>query len=91
MAQVRGSSTLAAEYSAAVDRDSAREMLEAQAAQPVPAVPEAGPEPRRESAPRQSRPRQEENPMMDIAMDAAKVIGRELIRGFFGNRKRRRR
>ncbi|MEG2577764.1 MAG: helicase HerA-like domain-containing protein [Glutamicibacter sp.] len=93
MAQVRGTSTLAAQYSAAVDRDSAREMLEAKtrAAAPAPATaPEPAKEPRRESAPRQSQPRQEENPMMDMAMGAAKVLGRELIRGFFGNRKRRR-
>ncbi|MGP9032202.1 helicase HerA-like domain-containing protein [Glutamicibacter mysorens] len=92
--QVRGSSALAAQYSAAMDRDSAREMLDAkaQAAQPAAApVPEAAPEPSRESTPRQGRERQEANPMMDMAMDAAKVIGRELIRGFFGNRKRRRR
>lgn len=92
MTQVRGTSTLAGQYAAAVDRDSAREMLEAKAAQSAPApapVPESAPQPRRQSAPQRRSPK-EENPMMDMAMDAAKVIGRELIRGFFGNRKRRR-
>ena len=91
MTQVRGTSTLAGQYAAAVDRDSAREMLEAKAAQSAPApapVPESAPQPRRQSAPQRRSPK-EENPMMDMAMDAAKVIGRELIRGFFGNRKRR--
>lgn len=89
-------SPLAARYAAAVDRESAREMLDAKAAQ-APAAQENTPqqepvEPRQESAPRQQRaPKAEPNPMMDMAVDAATMIGRELIRGMFGNRKRRRR
>lgn len=89
-------SPLAARYAAAVDRESAREMLDAKAAQaPAPQenTPQQEPvEPRQESAPRQQRaPKAEPNPMMDMAVDAATMIGRELIRGMFGNRKRRRR
>ncbi|UXN33126.1 DUF853 domain-containing protein [Glutamicibacter sp. M10] len=87
-------SPLAARYATAVDRESAREMLEAKA-QPAP-TPEAAPEqpapaPQQESAPRQQRqPKAEPNPMRDMAVDAATMIGRELLRGMFGNRKRRR-
>ncbi|WP_159612110.1 helicase HerA-like domain-containing protein [Glutamicibacter sp. JC586] len=89
-------SPLAARYAAAVDRESAREMLDAKAAPPA-ATPESAPEQapaeqHEQSAPRQQRaPKAEQNPMMDMAVDAATMIGRELIHGMFGNRKRRRR
>ncbi len=88
-------SPLASRYATAVDRESAREMLEAKA---QPAEPQSAPEPQAPveappaPAPRQQRaPKAEPNPMMDMAMDAASMIGRELLRGMFGNRKRRRR
>lgn len=71
--------------------------------QPAPPAPTAGPaEPGRGSrgrpgAPRQAEPRQapkqEETADMikDVAMQAATVLGRELMRGLFGTRRRRRR
>ena len=90
-------SPLATRYGTAVDRDSAREMLEAKTAEasaPAPAEAqqqEAPAEAQRSEAPRQRQAPAQPNPMMDMAMDAASMIGRELLRGMFGNRKRRRR
>ncbi|UYQ76781.1 DUF853 domain-containing protein [Glutamicibacter sp. JL.03c] len=86
-------SPLAARYATAVDRESARELLEAKAV-PAPAdAPrqEAPAESQRAEAPRERQAPAQPNPMMDMAMDAASMIGRELLRGMFGNRKRRRR
>jgi len=86
-------SPLASRYATAVDRESAREMLDAKAA-PAPAEApqqEAPAEPQRTEAPRERQAPAQPNPMMDMAMDAASMIGRELLRGMFGNRKRRRR
>lgn len=90
-------SPLAARYGTAVDRESAREMLEAKTAEasaPAPAEApqqEAPAEAQRSEAPRERQAPAQPNPMMDMAMDAASMIGRELLRGMFGNRKRRRR
>ncbi|WP_418907286.1 helicase HerA-like domain-containing protein [Glutamicibacter endophyticus] len=41
--------------------------------------------------PAQGKPQEQGNPIMDFAMDAANTLGRELLRGMFGTRRRRRR
>ena len=46
--------------------------------------------PRTRSAP-PARPAQPENPLLDMALQAANAIGSELFRGMFGTKKRRRR
>jgi len=88
-------SPLASRYATAVDRESARELLEAKAAPAATATPqqpaEAPADAQRAEAPRERQAPAQPNPMMDMALDAASMIGRELLRGMFGNRKRRRR
>lgn len=88
-------SPLASRYSTAVNRESARELLEAKASPAVTATPQQPAEEpadaQQAEAPRERQAPAQPNPMMDMALDAASMIGRELLRGMFGNRKRRRR
>lgn len=99
--QVASASPLMQEYGTAVDRESAFEVLAARtaghdgAASPGTegtrgdAEPARAPEERRPSKSRP--PAQQDNPVMDFAMQAAGILGKELMRGMFGTRRRRRR
>jgi hypothetical protein len=91
-------------YGQPVDRDSAYERLAARLAPPPPPVPEPElPNPWPEMPESTPRRRRAEEPREDVvgtvlgssafrsfARSAASALGRELTRGIFGNRRRRR-
>ncbi|SFP57725.1 hypothetical protein SAMN05660464_3537 [Geodermatophilus dictyosporus] len=102
MAAAVAASPLQPRYGTPVDRESARELLAARLA-PAPAAPRAEPVPREEPAPRRRGGRPEEpgdggvlsdvmaSPVFrSFARSAASALGRELTRGLFGTRRRRR-
>ncbi|HXD27550.1 MAG TPA: helicase HerA-like domain-containing protein [Arthrobacter sp.] len=101
VAEVASASPLMQEYGTAVDRESAFEVLASRQqadAAPGPGTGDAeGGAPRQREdrgtrRPSQSRPpAQQANPIMDFALQAAGILGKEFMRGMFGTRRRRRR
>jgi hypothetical protein len=104
VAQVVAASPLSARYGQPVDRDSAYERLAARLAAP-PAAPEEAPErraPRRRTSgrPAPERPAADDDGVLgqvlgspvfrSFARSAASALGREITRGLFGTRRRRR-
>ena len=85
-------SPLAAEYGQQIDRESAYERLAAKLA-PPPAAPEEPPPPPSEPRRREAEdPGLLDNPVFKtVATAAAATLGREIVRGIFGTRRRRRR
>ncbi len=92
-------SPLAARYGAAIDRDSAYEMLARRVAQDNPPAAGPAPAPAPAPAPKQRRePKPEPSVVEQVVQSSAfksmlrsagTVIGREIARGAFGTRKRR--
>ncbi len=85
-------SPLTAEYGQQIDRESAYERLAAKLA-PPPAAPEEPPPPPSEPRRREAEdPGLLDNPVFKtVATAAAATLGREIVRGIFGTRRRRRR
>jgi hypothetical protein len=96
-------SPLRAEYSQAVDRDSAYERLAAKLAPPAPAPPAPAPAPAPEQ-PRRGEPEPEQSGLGSVVTSvlgssatksflrsAATVLGREITRGMLGTARKRRR
>jgi DNA helicase HerA-like ATPase len=92
-------SPLWARYGDPVDRDSAYERLAARLAPPPPAAPEPeSPEPARASRRRAQQPPEDDvvakvlgsAAFKSFARSAASALGREITRGMFGTRRRRR-
>jgi hypothetical protein len=102
---VVAASPLQARYGAAVDRESAYERLAAKLAPPpapappAPKAPDAAPPAEREPARRRQEPEQDagvvgavlgSSAFRAFARSAASALGREISRGIFGTRRRRR-
>lgn len=80
-------------YGTAVDRESAFEVVAARSARnDADAAAETTVQKREKPSTRRPQTQQsnEGNPVMDIAMKAAGLLGKELMRGMFGTRRRRR-
>ncbi len=104
LAAAVAASPLQARYGVAVDRESARELLAARLAPPPPPPPSAPPVPGPLPSPwpemeSPSRPRRERRPdggdligsaLGSFARSMGSALGREITRGLFGTRRRRR-